>query len=168
MMDERYRMTESYSGADRFGNYRGYYTFEEKDLMKKKLHEMKNRDRRAYDELMYEFEGTNKHSRGYSEHFTREEAEMAVHRMENVDGTRGEHWSFEQAEKFINAYKLDIPYIEYADFYYLINMFYSDYKRVFEKLGINNTEAYIKFADATINDPDAPEGAIYTKYKSTH
>ena len=129
---------------------------------------MKNRDRRAYDELMYEFEGTNKHSRGYSEHFTREEAEMAVHRMENVDGTRGEHWSFEQAEKFINAYKLDIPYIEYADFYYLINMFYSDYKRVFEKLGINNTEAYIKFADATINDPDAPEGAIYTKYKSTH
>ena len=72
MMDERYRMAESYSGADRFGNYRGYYTFEEKDLMKKKLHEMKNRDRRAYDELMYEFEGTNKHSRGYSEHFTRE------------------------------------------------------------------------------------------------
>ena len=70
--------------------------------------------------------------------------------------------------KFINAYKLDIPYIEYADFYYLINMFYSDYKRVFEKLGINNTEAYIKFADAAINDPDAPEGAIYTKYKSTH
>lgn len=47
-------------------------------------------------------------------------------------------------------------------------MFYSDYKRVFEKLGINNTEAYIKFADAAINDPDAPEGAIYTKYKSTH
>lgn len=30
MMDERYRMAESYSGADRFGNYRGYYTFEEK------------------------------------------------------------------------------------------------------------------------------------------
>lgn len=53
-------------------------------------------------------------------------------------------------------------------FYYLINMFYSDYKRVFEKLGINNTESYIKFADATINDPDAPEGATYIKYKSTH
>lgn len=37
-------------------------------------------------------------------------------------------------KKFINAYKLDIPYNEYADFYYLINMFYSDYKRVFEKI----------------------------------
>lgn len=51
---------------------------------------------------------------------------------------------------------------------YVINMFYSDYKRVFEKLGINNTEAYIKMTEATLTDPDAPEGAVFVRYEATH
>lgn len=71
-------------------------------------------------------------------------------------------------KRFINAYKINIDEYEYADFYYVINMFYSDYKRVFEKLGINNTEAYIKMTEATLTDPDAPEGAVFVRYEATH
>lgn len=168
MMDERYMMIERYSTSDRYGRNR-HYTWEEKAQLHDKLKEMKYNDPEAFEELMYK---CNKHSGMYGynskNHFTREKAEMAVRKMENVDGTKGEHWSFDEVKRFINAYKINIDEYEYADFYYVINMFYSDYKRVFEKLGINNTEAYIKMTEATLTDPDAPEGAVFVRYEATH
>lgn len=79
-------------------------------------------------------------------HFTRETAEYAVSNFENKDGTKGAHWSYEQAKSVMDG--------EYnsCDWYYVLSMIYSDYY----KSG-RSDETYIGLAKDFIDDIDAPE-----------
>lgn len=60
-------------------------------------------------------------------HFNEEHARKAVNKMENEDGTRGQHWSLEETTALANQYgiRLDEKINKY-DWYVALNMVYSD------------------------------------------
>jgi hypothetical protein len=83
-------------------------------------------------------------------HFDECLAKEAVAAMRNVDKTKGGHWTMEQTNQFATQCGVK----EKCDFYYVINMLYSDFADV---LGREDA-IYIKLAKAYINDPDAEPG----------
>ena len=95
----------------------------------------------------------------YENHFTEDFAHYAVKHMKNVDGTQGEHWSVEQTNEVARKHNYNGCL---ADFYYLMNMFYSDYSHV---IG-SDADTYAKLAMAYINDPDGKEGRAVKAYLS--
>lgn len=93
-------------------------------------------------------------------HFDADIAINAVATMENVDGTTGQHWTFEEVEKEAEKRNIDHP----ADLYYAINMLYSDLANVLGK----DPEKYIAVAKALYwDDPDMPEGKLFKQYVAT-
>lgn len=93
-------------------------------------------------------------------HFDTDIAIKAVANMENVDGTTGQHWTFEEVEKEAQKRNIDHP----ADLYYAINMLYSDLSNVLGK----DPEKYIAVAKALYwDDPDMPEGKLFKQYVAT-
>ena len=93
-------------------------------------------------------------------HFDTDIAIKAVKNMENVDGTTGQHWTFEEVEKEASKRNIDHP----ADLYYAINMLYSDLSNVLGK----DPEKYIAVAKALYwDDPDMPEGKLFKQYVAT-
>lgn len=79
-------------------------------------------------------------------HFNDEHARKAVNKMENEDGTRGQHWSLEETTALANQYgiRLDEKINKY-DWYVALNMVYSDYYRVVVSMtGSNNTKYFWK------------------------
>lgn len=97
----------------------------------------------------------------YGPHFDKETALMAVSEMKNVDGTMGEHWDMEQTT--MAAKQSGIVFNKYneCDFYYVLNMLYSDNYGVFG----NDSNTYIQLAMAWLDDPDVPEGKAWRYYK---
>lgn len=93
-------------------------------------------------------------------HFDADIAIKAVANMENVDGTTGQHWTFEEVEKEAQKRNIDHP----ADLYYAINMLYSDLSNALGK----DPEKYIAVAKALYwDDPDMPEGKLFKQYVAT-
>lgn len=93
-------------------------------------------------------------------HFDADIAIKAVANMENVDGTTGQHWTFEEVEKEAQKRNIDHP----EDLYYAINMLYSDLANVLGK----DPEKYIAAAKALYwDDPDMPEGKLFKQYVAT-
>lgn len=93
-------------------------------------------------------------------YFDTDIAIKAVANMENVDGTTGQHWTFEEVEKEAQKRNIDHP----ADLYYAINMLYSDLSSVLGK----DPEKYIAVAEALYwDDPDMPEGKLFKQYVAT-
>lgn len=90
-------------------------------------------------------------------HFTKSMAEYAVRKMRNTDGSTGEKMSMENVKNLIAQCKMTVH--EY-DFYYVINMMYSDYAGVFG----NNPHMYVKAALAYLNDPDAKKGKALRQF----
>lgn len=99
------------------------------------------------------------HEAIYGCHFNKSLAHCAVDGMQNVDGTCGEHWTCEQTKSLLDGNRLTI---NEWDFYYLMNMLYSDYQEI---LGSDATN-YVKMALAYVNDPDADKGKIFRIWKS--
>lgn len=85
-------------------------------------------------------------------HFTRATAEYVVSRLDNKDGTKGGHWSYEQTTSVMP------DGLHEADWHYVLNMIYSDYY----KSG-RSDETYIGLAKDFLDDPDAP-GCKAKKY----
>lgn len=98
------------------------------------------------------------HCVAYGPHFDEQLAQLAVSRMKNVNGTTGEHWTFEQAARLAEQQNIDCV----ADFYYVINMLYSDFEKV---LG-SDVATYAKLAKAYISDPDAQDGKAFNIWAS--
>lgn len=82
-------------------------------------------------------------------HFDRSTADYAVSNMRNRDGSVGQKWSYDETTKVLSAkgYKFN-P----ADWYYVLNMKYSD-----EWEQGKTSEEYIKSAYMFLDDVDAPE-----------
>lgn len=70
-------------------------------------------------------------------HFDEEMARKAVSKMENEDGSRGQHWSIEETTSLANQHgiRMDEKFNKY-DWYVALNMVYSDYYRVVVKKNI--------------------------------
>lgn len=92
------------------------------------------------------------HCVAYGKHFDDTLAKMAVSRMQNVDGTTGEHWTMEQTRQLAEQHGIKHK----ADWYYVLNMMYSDYANAVN----GDTSTFVKLAKAYMCDPDAPEGKV--------
>lgn len=93
------------------------------------------------------------HCVAFGPHFDESLAKKAVAKMRNVDGTVGEHWSMEQTNQLADQYGVKHK----ADWYYTMNMLYSDFSQV---IG-SDAGSYAKLAKAYLQDPDAPEGKAF-------
>lgn len=120
------------------------------------VEEMKSTNPKAYKKAMLEI-----HESIFGEHFDEDMALKAVAGMKNVDGTTGEHWTLEQTTSVLKQH--DLGYNPY-DFYYLMNMLYSDFSNV---LG-TDVGIYLKMAMAYIDDPDAEEGKVFEIWESRY
>lgn len=94
---------------------------------------------------------------------TKEEAERWVQSMKSSIGTRGQHWTLEQAKQIMtrHGYQHD-P----TEFYVALNMMKSDYSKAAQKVGADKEEFYAAMADAFLDDEDANEDklALYHHY----
>lgn len=91
----------------------------------------------------------------------REQAEHYVSKMENKDGTEGQHWSYEQVEQYIKSKGMDLSKYEFSmcDLYWAMNMVYSDNYGIVEKMtsDVNKiTDFYAELALNFLDDDDAP------------
>lgn len=99
-------------------------------------------------------------------HFNEEKARKAVSKMENEDGSKGQHWSLEETTSLANQYgiRLDEKFNKY-DWYVALNMVYSDYYRVIVNMtNSNNTKHFVEIAKAWICDKDIEEGKMWFYY----
>jgi hypothetical protein len=81
--------------------------------------------------------------------FTKETAKYVVSKMKNKDGTTGEHWNYDTTTKVLEAKGYDF---NPCDWYYTLNMVYSDYY----KSG-RTDDTYVEMAYDFLNDIDGPE-----------
>ena len=72
--------------------------------------------------------------------------------MKNVDGTCGEHWTFEQTSQLAEQQGIKHK----ADWYYVLNMLWSDFSDVYN----GDLNMYIRVAKNYMHDPDASEGKV--------
>lgn len=91
-------------------------------------------------------------------HFTKYSAHYVVSKFENKDGSIGEHWSRETTDKVLESKGYDF---NPCDWYYVLNMMYSDYY----KSG-RSDETYIELAYDFLSDKDAPKDKAKRYYKS--
>lgn len=87
-------------------------------------------------------------------HFNEEHARKAVSKMENEDGSRGQHWSIEETTALANQHgiRLDDKFNKY-DWYVALNMVYSDYYKVIINIAnSNSSKFFVELAKAWICD----------------
>lgn len=124
-----------------------------------------------FNELLVDLKSTNSfmsnmvfddlYTSVYGEHFNKETALQAVSHMKNVDNTSGEHWSIEQTTSAAKQSNITFKTFNEYDFYYVLNMLYSDYYTIFK----DNSDMYIQIAIAWLSDPDVCEGKAWRYYK---
>lgn len=100
-------------------------------------------------------------------HFNEEHARKAVMKMENEDGTRGQHWSLEETSALASQYGISLSgKFNRYDWFVALNMVYSDYYKVLLNItGSNNVKHYVEFAKAWLNDKDIDEGKMWYYYQ---
>lgn len=97
---------------------------------------------------------------GHGHHETKLTKEMAEEWMmglQNEDGTKGPHWSMDQAKQVMQQRGIQADWIT---FWAILNMMYSDYCKVFKKHGVGDrVDFYADITSAWLNDKDGPEPA---------
>lgn len=99
-------------------------------------------------------------------HFNEEYAHEAVSKMENEDGSRGPHWSVEEATTLANQHGISLgnKFNRY-DWFVALNMIYSDYYKVIVSItNTNNIKHFVEFTKAWLNDKDIDEGKMWYYY----
>lgn len=91
----------------------------------------------------------------------KETAEHYVAKMENKDGTYGQHWTYEQVENYAKSKNIDLSKYEFSmcDLYWAMNMVYSDNYGIVEKMTTDvskTTDFYAELALNFLDDDDAP------------
>ena len=93
-------------------------------------------------------------------HFTKHSAKHIVSEMENKDGSIGEHWDYATTTKVLESKDYSF---NPCDWYYVLNMIYSDYY----KTG-RSDETYIEMAYDFLSDKDAPHDKAKRYYRAMH
>ena len=88
--------------------------------------------------------------------FTREDAEKWAAKMQNADGTTGQHWTMEQTTAVAESMGIQAPVVPRWAWGVTMNMMYSDYYDVARKFGVNVPEFYAELARAFLMDKDGP------------
>lgn len=88
---------------------------------------------------------------------TKEMAEEWMMGLQNEDGTKGPHWSMDQAKQVMQQRGIQADPVT---FWAVLNMMYSDYCKVFKKHGVGDrVDFYADITSAWLNDKDGPEPA---------
>lgn len=97
-------------------------------------------------------------------HITQDSGDLKqwVHKMENADGSYGEHWTVDQTSAYMTSRGMDCTKEE---FYAAMNMMFSDYYPVAKKHNVNTPEFYADLAAAFINDKDASKDKVEKYYE---
>ncbi len=82
--------------------------------------------------------------------------------IKNADGTHGGHWTMEQTEQARKQRSIDCDPVE---FYAAMNMMYSDYCKVAEKVGASSVDFYAYMAKAFLEDKDARPHKLSRYYR---
>lgn len=110
---------------------------------------------RDMDEMTYRHGGERMEGHGAGSGavpFTRELAQEWVHKMQNADGTTGPHWTMEKTEEARAQRGINCDGLA---FWVAMNMVYSDYAKVAEKINANSMDFYAYMAKAFLDDKDA-------------
>lgn len=99
-----------------------------------------------------------------SPHFTEDLAQEAVSQMVNDDGTKGAHYDLDKVKDLIKEFKVDLGENNIFDYFYVLNMIYSDYSKV---IGDKDKDI-VDLANAFIFDEDAPNGKAFRYYYAMH
>lgn len=126
------------------------------DILIEHAEKLKGAHPDLYEELVESF-----YVSVYGEHLCESTAMKAVGAMKNLDGTTGAHWSLAETDSVAKQYGIAWTSYNRYDWYYVLNMMYSDYYKLFG----SSTETYIKLAKAWLDDPDVDEGKAYRYYK---
>lgn len=115
-----------------------------------------------------EHQGGRQMQRGYTEgngqRLSRDEAMAWARDMENEDGSRGPHWTMEQAKQVMAQKGVDCDPLE---FWLTLNMMYSDYCKVFRKHGVGDKiDFYVDMAKAFLDDKDSVRNKLTRYYDS--
>ena len=95
------------------------------------------------------------------------EGKMWMKKLQNADGTIGEHWSKEALSKIFNEHKVrekSKGKIDEEQFYYVMNMLYSDYCKALKENNANSIQAYVALAIAFLADEDAVDNKLARYY----
>lgn len=95
--------------------------------------------------------------------FTEADAKRWTEHMENSDGSKGPHWTLEQATAVANSIGVHTdPWVWFA----AMNMMYSDYWESATRYGVDRPEYYADLAKEFLFDKDAggPEAKIAGYY----
>lgn len=95
--------------------------------------------------------------------FTEADAKRWTEHMENSDGSKGPHWTLEQATAVANSIGVHTdPWVWFA----AMNMMHSDYWESATRYGVDRPEYYADLAKEFLFDKDAggPEGKIAGYY----
>ncbi len=94
---------------------------------------------------------------------TRQMADEWNSEMKNADGTKGGHWTLEQAKQVMAQKGITGDPVE---MWVALNATYSDLSPVFKKHKIDTIDAYVDFARAFwLNDKDAVDNKLAEYYK---
>lgn len=111
------------------------------ELFHKAVEDLKESDEDKYCEILYRV-----HKIAHGGHLGEELAKKWVSHMENKDGTKGAHWTWEEADKIRKQYA---PTTDESDFYAALAMVYSDYYNP-----RFDTATYAQLALDWLNDKD--------------
>lgn len=126
---------------------------------------------RGYDYRNNGYNGNGYDGRGDMQYgkLSREDLENWKRKLENDDGTRGEHFKKEQLENVARQMNIDVQKYGGMDIFCMaVNMIYSDYCNVAKKYGVDRIDYYVDLAKAFFNDKDYsgnPEEKIWLYYK---
>lgn len=105
------------------------------------VYSLKETDKMHYKDIKFKM-----HKLAYGDHLTEEQAKCWVYSMENKDGTKGAHWTYEQTEHVRMQYA---PDIDKCDWFAVLNMVWSDnYNSKYDDM------MYIELAKNFIYDKD--------------
>lgn len=104
---------------------------------------------------------------GKTADFAADDAQAWVSRMENEDGSVGEHWTMDQTSAAARSIGADLSAVGTAAWYAAMNMVYSDYYSVAHEYGLDRPDFYAKLAQAFLVDKDAggPQRKIAAYYR---
>ena len=109
-----------------------------------------------------------RHERMYGPHFNEECALKAVAKMQNEDGTNGQHWSVSESVALANRYGVSFNTDKYNkyDWYVALNMVYSDYYQLVRNNQISDTtKFFVELAKYWLKDKDVDEGKMWYYFK---
>lgn len=158
-----------YPGRDRAGNDYDYdrrdYDYNYDMNMSRSYNDMDDeRGDRNYDRRDYAYDSDYRGG-DYNTHqemkLTKEDIHHWKQKLQNADGTRGEHFDMQQIMHVAEKLGVKMNGFDEKDLCIVVNMLYSDYCKVIKKYVPAEKElpAYVEMAKAFLEDADGPKPA---------